>query len=152
MQDIRTDHILAPIRRLRVELSNLFTTRERVHTHHKCKNVLCPDNKIADKFVFQQRKFENNSQQSKKAALARSRSSSVVENIQTNNQSYHKKDSISFNLQVRITYLCLLLLRHPHTKTIYSVINIEWYKVNEYYSLKKFTTFRLVRCKILLRW
>jgi len=91
MQDIRTDQILAPIKRLRAELSNLFTTRERVHTHHKCKNVLCPDNKIADKFVFQQRKFENNSQQSKKAALARSKSSSVVENVQTKNQSYHNK-------------------------------------------------------------
>ena len=40
---INTDHILAPIRRLRAELSNLFTPS--VDSVNKCANVNCPSNK-----------------------------------------------------------------------------------------------------------
>ena len=49
-----TDHILAPIRRLRVDLISLFTsimTKESVKIVNKCSNVNCPSNKKTDLFV-----------------------------------------------------------------------------------------------------
>jgi len=92
MQDISTDHILAPIRRLRAEISNLFTTRESVHSQYKCTNVHCPNNVINEKFVFKDRNFGKHSQQSRKAAVGRSNSSSVLKTIQTKTQgSYPHK-------------------------------------------------------------
>jgi hypothetical protein len=47
---INTDHILAPIRRLRAELTNLFTPS--VDIVNKCSNVNCPANKKTSTFVI----------------------------------------------------------------------------------------------------
>ena len=47
---INTDHILAPIRRLRAELSNLFTPS--VYIVNKCSNVNCPSNKKTDRCLI----------------------------------------------------------------------------------------------------
>jgi len=50
-----TDHILGPIRRLRAELSNLFTPRSSkgsVDSVNNCANVNCPSNPKSDKNVI----------------------------------------------------------------------------------------------------
>ena len=52
---INTDHILATIRSLRAELTNLFTpsrTKESVEIVNKCSNVNYPSSKKTDLFVI----------------------------------------------------------------------------------------------------
>merc|ERR1711892_1510071 len=50
-----TDHMLGPLRRLRAELSNLFTPRTSkgsADSVNKCANVNCPSNPKSDKNVI----------------------------------------------------------------------------------------------------
>jgi len=91
MQDIGTDHILAPIRRLRAELNSLFTTRESVHTVNKCTNVHCPTNKIDPRLTDKQTRLGPHYPDYGKTALTRRKSSSLAA-MQINKQSFrHKK-------------------------------------------------------------
>eukprot|EP00092_Neocalanus_flemingeri_P038965 GFUD01042419.1.p1 GENE.GFUD01042419.1~~GFUD01042419.1.p1 ORF type:complete len:268 (+),score=88.82 GFUD01042419.1:84-887(+) len=94
MQDMGTDHMLAPIRRLRAELSSLFTTsqtRESVHTVNKCANDHCPAKQITDTFLVKQSKFGLPVQGSKRTFLTRSESSSLATS-QTKKHSFSHKD------------------------------------------------------------
>ena len=68
---INTDHILAPIRRLRAELTNHFTPS--VDIVNKCSNVNCPSNKKTDLFVISG-EVGKNTENAGKNALARRKS------------------------------------------------------------------------------
>ena len=68
---INTDHILAPIRRFRAELTNLFNPS--VDIVNKCSNVNCPSNKKTDLFVTSG-KVGQNTRNGGKTALSRRKS------------------------------------------------------------------------------
>jgi len=93
MQDIGTDHILSPIRRLRAELNSLFTTRERVpvHTVNKCTNVHCPTNKIDHRLTVKQTMLGQHFQDYGRTALTRRKSSSLAA-MRINKQSFRHKN------------------------------------------------------------
>jgi hypothetical protein len=109
---INTDHILAPIRRLRAELTNLLT--QSVDNVNKCSNVNCPSNKKTDLFVISG-KVGQNTENAGKKALSRRKSCPAGHNSniaisRPKHSSQHK---------VRVILFLLTITRHFFQRIIF---------------------------------